>query len=80
VEKYVALAPRVNGAKKHSPNGQNGTGTKPAKAKAKASANGSAKKAAVKTSPAKTSSPVRKKGSKIEKKTPKKGKKGKGEK
>ena len=78
VEKFVTLLSRVNGAKKASANGKNGTG-KPS-AKAKAAANGSARKGAVKISSPKKSSPKGKKRAKAAKRAPAKGKKAKSKK
>ena len=78
VEKFVTLLSRVNGAKKASANGKNGTG-KPS-AKAKAAANGSARKGAVKISSPKKSSLKGKKRAKAAKRAPAKGKKAKSKK
>ena len=78
VEKFVTLLSRVNGAKKASANGKNGTG-KPS-AKAKAAANGSARKGAVKISSPKKSSLKGKKPAKAAKRAPAKGKKAKSKK
>lgn len=58
VEKFVTLSAPVNGAKKASANGHNGTGNQAAKTKAKTKASTNARKVAAKkaTKPAKTSS------------------------